>query len=476
MNTRQTFDLDSHFDGWISSSVVQRAIASALKGADDGELYLQHSLDEHYQLSEGRIKVAQQSSGRGFGLRAVFGQTVGFGHSSEFSEAALGRAAAAARSANVGKNGTWNVGPLATEQHIYSRVDPRGSLDAELMASTLGAIDEYVRAQDNRVRQVVVDMQSNSSVVAILRPDAESYHDIRPQVQLYISVVMADQYRMEVGMSAKGGRHDLSILLDENIWRERADEALRIAGVNMRLVAAPAGESTVVLDAGWPGVMVHEAVGHGLEGDAVAKGNSVYAGSVGEKVAAPEVTIVDAGNISECRGSLMFDDEGTPTQENVLIENGILRGFMHDRLSAREMGHLPTGNGRRESYKHTVMPRMTNTYMKSGSCEHQEIIASLKDGIYAANLGGGQVNTITGDFVFECTEAYKVRNGKIEEPIKGATLIGNGPEAMKNVTMVGNNSQLNTGGGSCGKDGQDIPVCVGQPTVRVENMTIGGMG
>ena len=467
---------DDRFNGWLESPVIQAKLDDALQGADDGELFLESSKSEMFQWSDGKLKTAALNMDCGFGLRTVCNELVGFAHSNELSEEALGRAMQAVRMAKLGASGAWDVSPVRTNQQFYRPENPFEQIPLETKIATLQQIDAYAREKNPHVRQVTASLASSYSVIDIMRPGGERYHDIRPLVRLTVQVMMEEAGRMETGSSAAGGRYELAALLGEESWRHHVDEAVRIAGVNLKSRPAPAGKQTVVLEAGWPGVMIHEAVGHGLEGDAVRKNQSVYAGCLGRQVAAKGVTIVDNGAIGQKRGSLSIDDEGTPTQESVLIEDGVLKGFMHDRLSARLMGQAPTGNGRKQSYDHPTLPRMTNTYMLSGDREPEEILASVKDGVYAVSLGGGQVNPVSGDFVFECAEAYRVRNGKMEEPIKGATLIGNGPEAMKNVTMIGNNSKLDTGIGTCGKQGQTVPVGVGQPTLRMEDMTVGGTG
>ena len=462
------------FNGWLDSNKVQNQVDDVMRGADDGELYLQHIQSEIFQYSDQKLKSAVIEAKTGFGLRTVCGELVGFSHSNELTDKALLDAVDAVALAKQGSAGTWDVSPARTNQILYAEQNPFRNLEVQSKIQTLQAVDKYARGKDPRVSQVEVSILGTHSTIEIIRPGGERFSDLRPLVQLRVKVIMSQNGRLESGVSASGGRYPLEKALEEPNWRELADEAIRMASVNLTSVPAPAGKLTVVLDAGWPGVMVHEAVGHGLEGDAVHKGQSVYAGQVGEQVAAKGVTIVDNGAIVDRRGSLNIDDEGTPTQENVLIEDGILKGYMHDRLSARLMGVAPTGNGRRETYAHTIMPRMTNTYMTNGSHEREEILASVEDGIFAVNLGGGQVNPTSGDFVFECTEAYRVRNGKVEEPVKGATIIGNGPEAMRNVTMVGKDSALDTGSGTCGKSGQSVPVGVGQPMVCMESITVGG--
>lgn len=467
---------DFQFNGWLESQKIQSQLDDTLRGADDGELYLQAWQSEFFQFSDGQLKKAKIESKQGFGLRVVCGDLVGFSHSNDLDESAFGRARDAVKLAKSGGAGSWDVSPDKTNSAYYTDENPYDSISVQEKIALLQTIDSYARGHDPRVKQVKVELTGKQSVVRILRPGAERFDDARPLVQLRVTVMMEQNGRMGPGMSAAGGRYEMKRLTSEKGWKGQVKEAARMAAVNLISKPAPAGKKTVVLESGWPGVMVHEAVGHGLEGDAVYKGQSIYSGQVGQRVAAKGVTIVDNGTISERRGSLAIDDEGTPTRENVLIEDGVLKGFMHDRLSARQMKTAPTGNGRRENYANYIMPRMTNTYMTSGTYEDGEILASVDDGIYVVNLGGGQVNATSGDFVFECTEAYRLRKGKIEEPIKGATLIGNGPEAMKNVMMVGKDSKLDSGMGVCGKNGQTVPVGVGQPMVSLADMTIGGTG
>ena len=474
-NTQLSIE-DFQFNGWLESQKIRNQLDNTLHGADDGELYLQAWQTEFFQFSDGQLKVAKIESKQGFGLRVVCGDLVGFSHSNDLEEHAFGRAIDAVKLAKTGSSGSWDVSPEKTNSAFYKNENPYNSISVQEKIALLETIDSYARSHDPRVKQVTIELSGRHSVVKILRPGGERFDDARPLVQLRVTVMMEQNERMGSGMSAAGGRYDMQRLTDEESWKSHVNEAARMAAVNLISKPAPSGKKTVVLEAGWPGVMVHEAVGHGLEGDAAYKKQSIYSGQVGQRVAAKGVTIVDNGTIQDKRGSLTIDDEGTPTRENVLIEDGILKGFMHDRLSARQMKVEPTGNGRRENYAHYVMPRMTNTYMTSGAYEDGEILASVDDGIYVVNLGGGQVNATSGDFVFECTEAYRLRNGKVEEPIKGATLIGNGPEAMKNVMMVGKKSKLDSGVGVCGKNGQSVPVGVGQPMVSMVDMTIGGTG
>ena len=462
------------FDGWLNSTHVQSKLDDMLFGADDGDLYLQQHQAEYFSFSDQKLQTAQISRSQGFGVRLVCGELVGNAFSNAFSHEALGSAIDAVSLVKKGHAGRLDVSPAPNECGRYAALDPTAEIDVQTRIALLQTIDAYVREKDPRIVQVSVSLSGGVSTVDIVRAGGERFSDVRPLVQIGIHLVMSEKGRTESGMSASGGRHDLTRLMQADIWRAHADDALRMAATNLTAEPAPAGSLTVVLEAGYPGMMVHEAVGHGLEGDAVFRNRSVYAGQLGEQVAARGVTIIDDGRFTDRRGSLTIDDEGTPSQENVLIEDGILKGYMHDRLSARMMGVQPTGNGRRQSYAYEVLPRMTNTYMANGQYEREEIIASVKDGIYAVKLGSGQVDPTSGDFVFECTEAYRILNGKVEAPISGATIVGNGPVAMKNVAMVGKQYELDSGTALCGKMGQSVPVGVGQPMVRMDHMTVGG--
>ena len=462
------------FDDWVASSNVRRVIDNALHNVDDGELYLQFSQFSNISLRDGRIVNANANTGVGFGLRAVKGDLVGYAHSNELSRDALSRAVGAVSVVNNGATGEWDVSPDRNNIKLYTDENLVDLIPIKAKIDLLNKIDAYARRADARVVQVNADVSASWEVIEILRPGNERYSDIRPLVRLIVSVYMTHKGRTEMGESSAGGRYSIKELLEDEFWKGHVDDAIRQSDVNLQSVPAPAGEMTVVLGAGWPGVMLHEAVGHGLEGDAVRKGDSVYSKLLGQQVAAKGVTIVDDGTLPRKRGSLTIDDEGTPTTKTVLIEDGVLKGFMHDRMSARLMGETPTGNGRRESYAHVCMPRMTNTYMLNGQHHSQEVIESVDEGVYAVSFSGGQVDITSGDFVFSCTEAYRIRRGKVLEPIKGATLIGNGPEAMRKVTMVGNDMALDNGIATCGKSGQSVPVGVGQPTLRMNSITVGG--
>ena len=453
---------------------VERIVGEALAGMDDGELFLEYSQSESVALDDGRIKSAAFDTTQGFGLRAVAGEAAGYAHASELSEAAIRRAATAVRAVAGGHAGTLADAPAGTNRALYTDLNPLETIDLAAKTRLLAEIDAYARARDPRVRQVMASLSGVWQAVQILRPDGRRAADIRPLVRLNVAVVVGDGDRMETGSHGAGGRVAYEHYLDPANWKAQVDEALRQALVNLGSVPAPAGEMTVVLGPGWPGVMLHEAVGHGLEGDFNRKKTSTFSGMVGQRVAAPGVTVVDDGTLPDRRGSLTIDDEGTPSSRTVLIEDGILKGYMQDRLNARLLGAAPTGNGRRESFAHAPIPRMTNTFMLAGAQEPQEIIGSVKRGLYAVNFGGGSVDITSGKFVFSASEAYLIEEGRIGPAVKGATLIGNGPDAMAKVTMIGNDLKLDDGVGTCGKDGQGVPVGVGQPTLRMDGLTVGG--
>ena len=469
-----------------SSSLIDRAgldrgrinkiVARGLDGADDGELYLEYRQSEVLVFDNGRLKQATYDTAQGFGLRAVKDDAVGYAHASDVSEGAIERAADSVRAVRGGYSGTTAQAPGRTNRQLYTDDNPLGGPTFEAKVKLLEEIDAYTRAKDPRVRQVTASVAASWQVVEILRADGELYRDVRPLVRVNVSVVGGDGDRQETGSHGYGGREGYERFIASGAWRDAADDAVRQALVNLEAVPAPAGEMDVVLGAGWPGVMLHEAVGHGLEGDFNRKQTSAFAGLMGQQVAAKGVTVVDDGTLASRRGSLTIDDEGTPTNKTMLIEDGILVGYMQDRQNARLMKMQPTGNGRRESYGHAPMPRMTNTYMLAGDRDPGEIIASVKKGIYAVSFGGGQVDITSGKYVFQCTEAYKIDNGKVGAPVKGAMLIGNGPTDLHRITMVGNDLELDTGIGTCGKNGQGVPVGVGQPTLRMEKITVGGTG
>ena len=458
----------------LDGGKVRQLIASGLEGADDGELFLEYCQSEVLVFDNNRLKQATYDTAQGFGLRAVKDESVGYAHASDVSEAALSRAAEVVRAVKGGHSGKYSEPPARTNRKLYGDDNPLGEPGFETKVKLLETIDAYARAKDPRVRQVTASIAATWQVVEILRGDGEKYRDIRPLVRLNVSVVAGDGDRQETGSYGLGGRENYQRFIETRAWQGAVDEAVRQALVNLIAVAAPAGEMDVVLGHGWPGVMLHEAVGHGLEGDFNRKKTSAFAGLMGQRVAAKGVTVVDDGTMQQRRGSLSIDDEGTQSNRTVLIEDGILVGYMQDRQNARLMNMKPTGNGRRESHAHLPMPRMTNTYMLAGTHDPQEMIASVKSGLYAVNFGGGQVDITSGKYVFQCTEAYKIENGKVTAPVKGAMLIGNGPSDLHRITMIGNDFALDPGVGTCGKNGQGVPVCVGQPSLRMNKITVGG--
>jgi len=468
MNT----DLLTLFDA--DEAKLRGIVAEALSGADDGELFVEHVQAESLTFDNGRMKGGSFNTEQGFGLRAVAGEAVGYAHAGDLSEAALKRAADAVRAVTSGYAGSYAAAPQRTNKVLYGDENPIGTPSFEEKAKLLQRIDSYLRDKSDKVRQVTASIAASWQVVDILRADGHRVRDVRPMTRVNISVIVGDGDRQEAGSFGTGGRIGFGDFVAEDNWHHGADEALRQAFVNLEAIEAPAGTMDIVLGSGWPGVMLHEAVGHGLEGDFNRKKTSAFAGLLGQMVAAPGVTVVDDGTIENRRGSITVDDEGTPSAYNVLIENGKLVGYMQDRQKARLMGMKATGNGRRQGYAHTPMPRMTNTYMLGGDKTPEEIIASVKKGIYAVSFGGGQVDITSGKFVFGCTEAYLIEDGKVGAPIKGAMLIGNGPDAMKRVTMIGNDMKLDTGVGNCGKAGQWVPVGVGQPHLRMDQITVGG--
>jgi len=453
---------------------VRQLIGRGLAGADDGELFLEYRQAEALTFDNGRLKQATYDTAQGFGLRAVKDEAVGYAHASDLSEAALARAADAVRAVKGGHSGKYADAPGRTNRKLYGEDNPLEAPAFETKVKLLESIDAYARRKDARVRQVTASIGATWQVVEILRADGETYRDIRPMVRLNIAVVAGDGDRQESGSYGFGGREGFERFIAPHAWQGAVDEAVRQALVNLAAVPAPAGEMDVVLGSGWPGVMLHEAVGHGLEGDFNRKKTSAFAGLLGQKVAAKGVTVVDDGTIQARRGSLSVDDEGTPSNRTVLIEDGRLVGYMQDRQNARLMAMKPTGNGRRESHAHVPMPRMTNTYMLAGAHDPKEIITSVKNGLYAVSFGGGQVDITSGKYVFQCTEAYRIENGKIGAPLKGAMLIGNGPTDLHRISMIGNDFALDPGIGTCGKNGQGVPVGVGQPTLRMDKITVGG--
>jgi TldD protein len=452
---------------------VETLVGDSLAGADDGELYLEYRQSESFTYDDGRLKSASFDTTQGFGLRAVSGEATGYGHASELSEAAIERAGATVKSVRHGQ-GSVDSRPQPTNQELYEPDNPLQGVEFAAKVKLLQDIDAYARDADGRVRQVMASLTGNWQAVEILRSDGARVGDIRPLVRLSVSVVVEDGKRKETGSYGSGGRHDYTAMLDAANWQHHVDEALRQALILVEAEAAPAGEMPVVLGPGWPGILLHEAIGHGLEGDFNRKETSVFSGLMGERVGAPGVTVVDDGTIAARRGSLSIDDEGTPTQRTALIEDGILTGYMHDRLNARLMGTKSTGNGRRQSFAHQPMPRMRNTIMMPGDDVPEDIIRGVDKGLLAVNFGGGQVDITSGKFVFSASEAYRIEGGKIGAPVKGATLIGTGHEVLKNVRAIGNDMALDPGIGTCGKNGQGVPVGVGQPTVLVDGLTVGG--
>ena len=453
---------------------IEALVGQSLAGMDDGELYLEYSQSESLALDDGRIKSASFDTTQGFGLRAVADEAAGYAHASELSEEAIRRAAATVRAVASGHSGVFASPPPGTNRSLYTEQNPLGVVELGVKTKLLADIDAYARSRDPRVKQVMASLAGVWQAVQIIRPDGRRVADIRPLVRLNVSIMVGEGDRMETGSSGAGGRVSYDRYLDPQQWKGQVDEALRQALVNLGSVPAPAGEMTVVLGSGWPGVMLHEAVGHGLEGDFNRKKTSAFSGKIGQRIATKGVTVVDDGTLPDRRGSLTVDDEGTPTNCTVLIEDGILKGYMQDRMNARLLGTTPTGNGRRESFAHAPMPRMTNTYMLAGAQDPQEIIASVKRGLYAVNFGGGQVDITSGKFVFSASEAYLIEDGKVGPAVKGATLIGNGPDALTKVTMIGNDLRLDDGIGTCAKDGQGVPVGDGQPTLRMDGLTVGG--
>jgi TldD protein len=452
---------------------ARRLATRHLSSHDDGELYLQYSASEAFGFDDGRLKTADYNTASGFGLRGVSGETTAFAHANEISEAAIDRAAATLKLLDPAR-GAPAPSPPRTNQAMYGADDPLSAIPFAEKVALCQTIDAAARARDPRVSQVAVSLAASWSVIDIVRAGGFVAHDVRPLVRLNIQIVAQDGNRRETGFHGLGGRYLYDDLFKPETWNRAIDIALAQALTNLQSVAAPAGEMPVVLGPGWPGVLLHEAVGHGLEGDFNRKGTSAFSGLIGQRVAAPGVTVVDDGAIHDRRGSLTIDDEGTPTRRNVLIEDGILKGYIQDRLNARLMGVEPTGNGRRESYAHAPMPRMTNTFMLAGNDNPGELVSRVKEGIYAKSFGGGQVDITSGKFVFSCTEAYRIRGGRIAEPIKGATLIGDGPTVLTKIRGIGNDLALDEGVGICGKAGQSVPAGVGQPTLLIDGLTVGG--
>ncbi len=462
------------FDTNLDKETALSLLQEATKGADDGELFLERRKSEVLSFDDGRVKTASFDASEGFGLRAVKGETAGYAHSTTIDEHALKRAVSTARLAVGDGGGTMSAAPAGTNRKLYSDDDPMLQATFPAKIDVLREIDAFARALDPRVVQVSATIAASHQEVLILRPEGTLVTDTRPMSRLNISVIVEENGKRESGSMGGGGRAGLIGLIGRDHWEPVAREALRIALVNLNAEPTPAGVMDVVLGPGWPGILLHEAIGHGLEGDFNRKGSSAFAGLMGQQIAAKGVTVLDDGTIPDRRGSITVDDEGTPSAKNTLIEDGVLVGYMQDRQNARLMGVAPTGNGRRESFAHAPMPRMTNTYMLAGDAAPESLVADLKDGIYAVGFGGGQVDITNGKFVFSCTEAYRVKNGVVGAPVKGATLIGDGATALKQIRGIGNDLKLDPGIGNCGKAGQWVPVGVGQPSLLIGGLTIGG--
>ena len=443
---------------------------------DEADLYFQYTRAEGWSLEEGIVKTGSFSIDQGVGVRAVSGEKTAFAYSDDISAHSLMDAARTVRTiAAASKNARVQVPTqkVASSRSLYRDLDPIGSLDSTQKVALLGKVEQLARAKDPRVSQVMAGLASEYDVVMVARADGTLAADVRPLVRLSVTVIAEQNGRREMGSAGGGGRFGLDHF-DDALVQDYVNEAVSSALTNLEARPAPAGEMSVVLGSGWPGILLHEAIGHGLEGDFNRKGSSAFSGRIGQRVAAKGVTVLDDGTLQDRRGSLNIDDEGNPSQRNVLIEDGILKGYIQDAMNARLMGVQPTGNGRRESYAHVPMPRMTNTYMLAGDKSPEEIVASLKKGLYAVNFGGGQVDITSGKFVFSASQAFWVENGKIQYPVKGATLVGNGPDALTRVSMIGNDMALDPGVGTCGKEGQSVPVGVGQPTLRIDGLTVGG--
>ena len=461
----------------LDESHLTRALAEIkAHQVDEADLYFQYTRSEGWSLEEGIVKTGSFSIDQGVGVRAVSGEKTAFAYSDDISEASLLDAARTVRAISVASKSAKVKTPavkVSRSRTLYKDLDPIATLDSATKVALLGKVEKLARAKDPRVAQVMAGLASEYDVVMVARADGTLAADVRPLVRLSVTVIAEQKGRREVGSAGGGGRFGLAYFDDECI-EKYVNEAVKAALTNLESRPAPAGEMTVVLGPGWPGILLHEAIGHGLEGDFNRKGSSAFSGKIGKRVAAKGVTVLDDGTIADRRGSLNVDDEGNTSQRNVLIEDGILKGYIQDAMNARLMGVAPTGNGRRESYAHIPMPRMTNTYMLGGTAAPEEIVASIKKGLYATNFGGGQVDITSGKFVFSASEAYWVENGKILYPVKGATLVGSGPECLKRVSMIGNDMKLDSGVGTCGKEGQSVPVGVGQPTLRIDGLTVGG--
>ena len=462
------------FETHLDRDAALEILRNTLIGADDGELFLERCRSEVLSFDDGRLRTSSFDASEGFGLRAVQGETTGYAHSTEISEQAMRRATGTVRLAIGAGGGTLAAAPQATNQKLYSDRNPLNDSTFPAKIDILREMDAYARGLDQRVVQVSATIAASHQEVVILRADGPDVSDSRPMVRMNVSVIVEQDGQRQTGYVGGGGRYGLNGMLAPTHWQPLIHEALRIAVVNLSAIPAPAGVMDVALGAGWPGILLHEAIGHGLEGDFNRKGTSAFAGLMGQRIAAPGVTVLDDGTIPDRRGSITIDDEGTPSGKNTLIEDGVLVGFMQDRQNARLMGVAPTGNGRRQSFAHAPMPRMTNTYMLGGSVDPKDMVADIKNGIYAVGFGGGQVDITNGKFVFSCTEAYLVKDGKVGAPVKGATLIGDGATALRQIRAIGNDMRLDDGMGNCGKQGQWVPVGVGQPSLLIGGLTVGG--
>lgn len=458
----------------VGRSAALAIVEDTLSAADDGELFLEHRQSEATVWEDGRLKAASFDESQGFGLRAISGETAAYCHSTEISAAALRRASATCRSILTQAASSDSSEPPRSNVKLYPSLNPTETMALAAKVALLEAADRFARALDPRVKQVSLSIAGECQNIEIIRASGAAYRDTRPLVRFNVSIMSDDGKARGHGSYGIGGRGVYSVYIDEGRWQDAVREAVRQSIVALEAKPAPAGEMDVVLGSGWPGILLHEAVGHGLEGDFNRKKTSAFSGLMGERVAAEGVTIVDDGTLPNRRGSLSIDDEGTPSSSTTLIEDGILVGYMQDRLNARLMGMKPTGNGRRQSFAHHPMPRMTNTYMLSGDKPREEIIASVKRGLYAVSFGGGQVDITSGKFVFSCTEAYLIENGKLTAPVRDAIIIGNGPDALTRISMIGNDMALDPGIGTCGKNGQGVPVGVGQPSLRLDRITVGG--
>ena len=458
----------------ISKNDVDEIVSETLNSCDDGELYLEDSKTESIMLDDNKIKSSSYATDLGFGFRAISGEVIAYSHSNEISKDSLKQSSANLKSTLKSIRGTYNHTIPKTNKKFYEEINPIEDKDLNSKIKLLNDVNNYIRSKNSNTKQVTANFSGEQKSIEIIRSGGETLNDVRPLVRFNVSVMLEKDGRKESGVYGIGGRQSYDAYLKDDNWKNVCDEALRIASVNLESKPAPAGEMPVVLGPGWPAILIHEAIGHGLEGDFNRKKTSAFHSLMGEKVASEGVTIVDDGTIDNRRGSLTIDDEGTPTEKTVLIENGILKNYMQDRLNARLMKTKSTGSGRRESYKHVVLPRMRNTMMLSGKNTQEEMIASVKKGIFAVSFGGGQVDITSGKFVFNCTEAYEIVDGKIGSPIKGATLIGDGPSILRKVSMVGDDMMLDPGIGTCGKAGQGVPVGVAQPSILIDQMTVGG--